>query len=330
MKIAIIVDDLDPDRRRRCFWEEQLSSLPDVQYELVNLLKHMDERKFFNVYMYDIIIFNWCSLDGCVMYASERLQAVVGYYDDHFIQFVRKGGILIIENQPKRWRPVQKAYDVLLPEEVSVISREMHLFGSKVLVNEKLKRHPLIQNLPDVLHSAYNHAPNESWFPPGSTSAKSLQELYPTKIYSGGFLHWKSDWLPLLYTDDKLYPVMLVKNDGLGLWIVTTMYLASSNIKELIESIIIGAKRNLFAIKQFHAHQKTVRKFEALRAFGLIILIAFGIYIILATHIITADVPLGNTLIGNIALSLLLTIVVSILTILRNSIWKSLRTAFNR
>jgi len=330
MKVAVIVDDLNPDRRRRCFWEEQLRSLPDVQYELVSLLHQMEERKFFDVYIYDVIIFNWCVLDGAVMYASDRVQDIVSFYDDHFIQFVRKGGILIMENQPKRWRPTQKAYDVLLPGEVTVISREMHLFGSKVLVNERLKKHPLLQHLPMALHSAYAHPPDESWFPPDSTSAKSIQELYPSKVYSGAFRSWKSEWLPLLYTDDKLYPVMLVKTEGLGLWIVTTMYLASSNIKELIEGLIIGSKRHLLAIQQFHTHQKTVRKLEALRVFSIIMLIAFGIYIILATHVITADVPYGSTFIGNIVLSVLLAALTSTLTFLRKHIWRSLRAVFNK
>lgn len=330
MKIAVIVDDLDPGRRRRCFWEEQLDDLPDVQYELISLLQKMEERKFFNVYAYDVIIFNWCVLDGALMFASDRVQDIVSFYDDHFIQFVRKGGILLMENQPKRWRPVQKAYDVLLPGEVTVVSRETYLFGSKVIVNERLKKHPLFQHLPAAMHSAYAHPPDESWFPVGSTSARSIQELNPTKVYSGGFQRWKSDWLPLLYTDEKLYPVMLMKTEGLGLWIITTMYLASSNIKELVESLTIGSKRHIVEIQRYHARQKYVRKLGLLRLFVIFFAIALGIYAILATHLVVADVPYGNTFVGNIILSVLFTIVATMLTFLRKYIWKSLRAAFNK
>ena len=49
MRIAIIVDDLNPGRRRRCFWEEQLRVFPDMQVELVSLVAKMEKRKFFNV-----------------------------------------------------------------------------------------------------------------------------------------------------------------------------------------------------------------------------------------------------------------------------------------
>jgi hypothetical protein len=330
MRIAVIIDDLDASRRRRCFWDEQLSGLPDVEYELISLLQKMEAREFFNVYAFDVVIFNWCVLDGALMYASDRVQDIVEFYDDHFIQFVRKGGILIMENQPKRWRPVQRAYDILLKGDIKVISRETYMFGSKVILNERLRRHPLFQHLPVVMYSAYAHAPDESWFPPGSTSAKSIQELNPTKVYSGAFQSWKSDWLPVLYADDKAYPVMLIKTEGLGIWIVTTMYLASSNIKELIESIIVGSKRHCVEIQRYHSRQLYIRKLELLRVFIIFLAIAGGIYAVLATRIVIADVPYGSTFIGNISLSVILAIAASMLTFLRKYIWKSIRAAFNK
>jgi len=303
MKVAVIVDDLDADRRRRCFWEEQLDLIPGIEYELVSLLEKMDDRKFFNVYEYDVIIFNWCVLDGALMYASDRVQDIVAFYDDHFVQFVMKGGILIMENQPKRWRPSQMAYDVLLQGQVKVSSRDKHLFGSKVLVNDRLRKHPLFRHLPDTLYSAYLHALDESWFPVGSTSIRSLQELHPTKVYSGAFVKWNSDWLPVLYTEDRSYPVMLLKTEGLGLWVVTTMYLASSNIRELVESIILGSSRHSLAIQAFHARQSTVRKLQVFRLVFLSLLVGGGVYAIQASGLVAAHIPEGDTIAGNLAVS---------------------------
>jgi hypothetical protein len=330
MKVAIIVDDLDAGRRRRCFWEEQLSRLSDVEFELVSLLQQMAQRKFFDIYAFDVVIFNWCVLDGAVMYESDRAQSIVSFYDDHFKRFVQKGGIIIMENQPKRWHPAQKAYDILLPGQINVLKSEIAPFGSKVCISHELKKHPLIQHLPSAVHSAYAHSPDETWFPPDSTSPWSIQELHPSKVYSGVFRNWTSEWLPLLYTDDHKYPVMLVRTDGLGLWVITTMFIASSNIKELIDALVIGAKRNMLAIQQFHSRQKAARRFYAVRALCVIVLIGLGTYVIFATRIITIDIPYSNTIIGNIILSILITVVVSALTGLGRYVWRDLRSAFNK
>jgi hypothetical protein len=318
MKVAVIVDDLDPDRRRRCFWPEQLDAMPDIEYELISLLEKMEERKFFDVYAYDI------------MYASDRVQDIVAFYDDHFVQFVQRGGILIMENQPKRWRPVQQAYEILLGSEVKVISRDNFMFGSKATVSKRLHSHPLFQHMPVAMHSAYAHSPSESWFPDGSTSPRSIQELNPTKIYSGAFRSWSSDWLPLMYTDEGQYPIMLLKTEGLGLWVVTTMYLASSNMRELLDSLIIGSRRHMIEIRQYHQRQKLVRKLAAVRVVALLLGLGALIYLILASHVITANIPYGNTVAGNIAFSIVLTIILSVLTFARKYVRQSLSAVLNK
>jgi hypothetical protein len=330
MKVAVIVDDLDPARRRRCFWDNQLDAFPDVHYDLISLLHNMEERKFFDVDSYDIIIFNWCVLDGALMYASDRVQAIVRFYDEYFIDFVRKGGILIMEDQPKRWRPEQEAYDVLLKGNVVVVPREPYLFASKVTINRRLKKHPLIQHLPAILYSEYAYAPSESWFPADSTSDRSIQELHPSKMYAGAFHRWQSDWLPLLYTDDGTHPVMLVKTEGLGLWIVTTMFLASSNIHELLQSLILGAKGHMLEIQRFHERERYLRKWGIARLITIFVALAAAIYAALASKIVVAHIPYGNTVFGNVAISLAIAIILSSFTFLRKYISRSLRAVLNR
>lgn len=330
MRIAVIVDDLDESRRRRCFWPEQLDRMQEVSYEQFSLLAQMEERKFFDVYAFDVIIFNWCVLDGSLMYASDRVQRIVEFYDDHFVQFVRRGGTLIMENQPKRWRPTQAAYDVLLNGDVTVLPREPYFFSNRVFVNERLKRHPLVRHLPVELLSSYSHPHSESWFPPDSTSNRSIQELHPTKAYSGAFSKWGDEWLPLLYTDDKKHPVLLAKTDGLGLWLVSTMYLASSNIPELLDSLILGSRRNSLAVQKFHERQRIVRRLYLARAVGLSLLAAAAIYLFLASGVITADIPYGNTVVGNAVFSILLAAALSMATAMRRRVTNWVRAALNR
>lgn len=330
MRVAVIVDDLDPDRRRRCFWEEQLSPLPDVDFELVSLLANMEERKFFNIYAYDAVIFNWCVLDGALMYASDRVQDIVDFYDDHFIQFVRRGGVVIMENQPKRWRPVQRAYDILFPGQITVMSRETYSFGSSVLVNGRLKRHPILAGLPSPITSCYTHDPSTSWFPPGSTSTKSIEELNPTKMYSGAFRKWTRDWLPLLYTEDGRHPVMLVKTEGLGLWVVTTMFIASSNVHDLVDSVVVGTRKHNVAIRHFHESQGRMRRAQALGGAIVILLLLTSAFLLLRSGALASKIPYGDTWAGSVAVSVLFTLAVSALALLQQIAMKIWRAVLNR
>jgi len=334
MKIAIIVDDLNSDRRRYCFWEERLSSLSGLEVELVSLSHQKTEQKFFNIYYYDIIIFNWDTINNDVMFNSDRNQTIVKNSQEHFTHFVREGGILIMENQARYWHPVQDAYDSLLSGQVTVPKRillenEEPSLAATARINKQHKNHPLIHNLPSVLHSAYLHVPNFDWFPPGTVGSRTLQGLHPTKIYSGAFQRWNAEWLPLLYTDDGKHPIMLVKTDGLGLWVVSTMYLASSNIIVLIENLI-KTKNNLPAIRQYHTRYRRVRVAHALRAIAALIVVVIAVYTVLTLHIITLDIPFSNSLGGNIIISLLITFLLWILSRLFNFILSSLRLAFNK
>jgi len=330
LKVAVIVDDLDPSRRRRCFWEEQLSKLQDVDFELVSLLAKMESREFFDIYAYDVVIFNWCVLDGALMYASDRVQHIVDFYDDHFFQFVRRGGVVIMEDQPKRWRPVQRAYDILFPGELVVMSRESYSFGSTVTVNDQLRKHPLLQGMQSPINSAYNHDRDMSWFPPGSTSSRSIEELNPTKMYSGAFKTWSKEWLPLLYTSDKQHPVLLVKTEGLGLWIVSTMFIASSNIHDLIDSFVVGSRNHSLAIRQFHASQARLRKLHALGAAVIVLLIGAGAFLLLQSSLPASKVPYGDTWAGNFGAAVIFAIFVSGVTFLRRYVVKTWRLARNR
>ncbi|MFF1441527.1 hypothetical protein [Streptomyces sp. NPDC058295] len=329
MRVAVIVDDLDPARRRKCFWGEQLSSLPGVEFELVSLQKNMESRLFFNVYAYDVVIFNWCVLDGAVMYAADRAQDILAFYDDHFIQFVRRGGVVIMENQPKRWRPAQRAYDILFPGQIAVQLRETYLYGPTVQVNPRLKGHPLLQGIAAPINSAYSQPPDTSWFPPGSTSPRSIEELHPTKMYTGAFQKWSKGWLPLLYTAGRENPVMLVKTEGLGLWVATTMFIASSNVHDLIESLVVGARHHSTAIRHFHAAQQRAQLLRTISSVSIVLLLAVGLFLLLQSNLLTSKVPYGDTWAGNIAISLLFAALVSAATFLRGFLFLTWRAARN-
>lgn len=296
MNIAVIVDHSDENKRRCCFWNEQLDCCQDVKYKLVSLLKLMAKREFFNIYKFDIIIFNWCVLDGAVMYESDRVQNVVKFYDQHFYRFVKqKGGIIIFENQPKRWYPEQSAYDTLLKGQLKVLKESVPSSKEVVRINKKHKKHPLVNELQETIKSEYNHPVGYPWFPPKSTSKYSLDRLNPKKMYSGAFKWWKSSWLPLLYTEDMKYPVFLAKVDGEGIWIASTMFIASSNNKEFLNKLVNITERERQKIQRYHKQQNSKRKVKVVLITSVLIIFGVGFFIALKTNIIMIPIPHSNT-----------------------------------
>lgn len=329
MKVAVIVDDLDPALRRTSFWEDRLAEFPDLEVDVVSLLDQMDKREFFNVYQYQVIIFNWCVLDGALMYHSDRAQQIVEFFDDHFRQFVKKGNVLIFENQPKRWHPSQRAYDTLFRGEIAVKTTAQQVFGEEIVRNPQLLRHPLFQHLPARLYSNYP-SKEVAWFPPNSTGAASLAELHPRKIYSGGFARWKADWLPLMFDKDGEYPVMLAKTDGLGMYLVTTMYMASSNINDLLDSIFVEWPRKVSHVIAFHERHRFDRLRSALLLVALSVVAAGIVAALFITNVIHLPDSFGGTILGDVIVSIAFGVVVFALTRFARYVLRLARHALNR
>ena len=272
--------------------------------------QHVTEQKSFELEIYDVIIFNWDVLNGDSNFKSDKSKYYVEFNRIDFIEFVQKGKIIIIEDQTWHWIPAQPAYDVLLSSQVTVLKRakqekEGPPRSDKACVNKWVKDHPLIHNLPKILESIYSHPQDFKWFPPNPPiKLRVLQGLHPTNIYSGAFQSWKSGWLPLLYTDDGKHPIMLVKKDGLGVWIVSTMFLASANISVLIENLI-RAKEYRSDIIQYYSHYRARRVVRGLSGIG-VLLLWMGIAFALLTHFFNENIPGSNTVGINFLISLVI------------------------
>lgn len=328
VRVAVIVDDLSAERRRRCFWDEQLDQL-GVQWEHVSLLDYMNNIKFFDVYVYDVVIFNWCVLDGAVMYWSDRLQAIVEFYDAHFRRFVQGGGVLIMENQPKRWHPSQRGYSVLLGDQVRVTPPSVELVGDAVRPTSRARKHPLLSTVGDPLVSAYAHG-NESWFPEGSTSRLSLETLRPTKMYSGGFSSWKPDWIPVLSAEDCDIPVMLMKTHGRGLWIVSTMFLASSNRDDLIRACVLGHHEHPELVESFHRRYQQGRWINLALGIGVLVAVGMVAGALVRANLLWYPDVFSETVAGSIVMGFLYALVLSGLTFTGRWVFQRFRYALNR
>lgn len=336
LKIAVIADSLNSDRRRHCFWEELLSSMADTQVELVSLGEQMTGQ-LFDPDAYDIIIFNWDVLNRDVTFGADKSQTIAKNDIEEYNQFVRAGNIVIVESQTRHWQAVQDAYDALLSGQITVLEgnlleNDTPLWGSTARVNKQIKKwkHPLIYNLPNILQSAYSHPPDFKWFPPNTVKPRALQGLHPDKIYSGAFKKWRREWLPLIYTIDGKYPIMLAKTDGFGLWVISTMFLASANIGVLIENLL-RAKNYGGDIRQFHSRYRFIRIGYALSAVGILTAIVIIVYALLAWNVIALNIPFSSSVGVNILISLLIVpLLLWVLGLLFNYIVSRFRLAFNK
>lgn len=195
MRVGIIVDSKDPTKRRHSFWPDSLSD-PTVVYEEVSLAESSQDLHAINYQSYDILIFNWDVANGDATFSSERTQQLLQRHQrhGHLDNFVRNGGILILEAQTSHWRPDQKSYDSVLGEgEVRVSTGREPEVSSIGVVNTALNEHPILFLLPSKIENDYPHGEEVGWFPAGSVSTQALQKTKPRKLYSGTFGRWKKE-----------------------------------------------------------------------------------------------------------------------------------------
>jgi hypothetical protein len=260
LDICIIYDSTDLKKQRTSFWGQALQQWcrPPPQGRYLSLShKCLHEEAARARYMgfdspvsYDVVIFNWDVLNGDPTFASDRSQQIARYYAPALRRFVELGGLVVLECQAVRWSPCQNAYDAILVEaglpRLRVANSKRISFGFSVKPAKRLVgQHPFLPTgLPHQIEAGecdWNRA--RAWFPRYSVSLKVVRALQGTwhRVYSGAFVRVKKrHWQPILYTEDGRYPVACVyHNRGEGAYLVTTMYLASTNITELLRPITI-------------------------------------------------------------------------------------------
>lgn len=260
LDVCIIYDSTDLKKHRTSFWGQALQQwcrLPpqgrylDISHIcLAEEVAHTRYIGFDSPDKYDVAIFNWDVLNGDPTFSSERSQQIARYYAPALRRFVAQGGLVVLECQAVFWSPCQDAYDAILVEaglpRLRVADSKRISFGFSVRPAKRLVgRHPFLPiGLSSQIEAGacdWNRA--QAWFPQDSVSIDTLQALQGTwhRMYSGAFVRVKKrHWQPILYTEDGRYPVACVYHKrGEGAYLVTTMYLASSNVTELLQPITI-------------------------------------------------------------------------------------------
>lgn len=277
-KVAVVVDSAsDPSRGRACFWKEALADWPEIEVQLVSFPEQRDKRVLFNFFDYDVIILNWDVMDGDCMFESDVTQRMVHDANEYLRQFVAGGGLLVIECQANKFKPNQTWYDLVLEALTRAqgltrflppwARRQVWLrdepgetrWSDTVLVNDAASVgglvHPLLENLSGTISTTADLCTSKDWFPRKAVAPHILDTIdqTPRRMYSGGFAMAYPEWIPLLLShDSERLPVLCARTWGEGLYVISTMYLASSNHRQFLQRLIREWPDRCTRITGFH------------------------------------------------------------------------------
>lgn len=257
--VVIVVDRNRSWLRRRSFWMKALQRGRLGWLVQVRTLSISDElsrnrnpaRKLLT--RTDVVILNWDVINGDPAYGADRAQSFLRHYRPDLLEWIRAGGLLLVEAQGAAWHATQEPYDC-----VTTMFRDSHArvcsvehFGNEVTVENKHKNHPVVKGLTDADLKLPQGGSwqTKSWFPKrlGYTYLGGIQHVTWQHLYRGWFDEWSDDWTPLLVTRlQPPKPVMLARTvkppagsaDQGGMCVITTMYIASSALHRLVTNLV--------------------------------------------------------------------------------------------
>ncbi|WP_440951211.1 hypothetical protein [Methanosphaerula subterraneus] len=210
----------------------------------------------------DIIIINWDAINNDSIYGSDKAFQFFNNYKSALNEWVKIGGILILESQSVAWNLVQDSYNIFDQSIVTSTRQGKDLKGITGLVNEELAEfYPILCGIKDKNIELINKIQDDHWFPkvvPDELSVHPFIQACDHKedrkrLYMSWFESCSDQWDPIIFTggdyphhDRK--PIMLCKivetpptkvsDSHYGAYILTTMYLGSSGNKKLIENLL--------------------------------------------------------------------------------------------
>lgn len=255
--ITVIVDR--KKFSRRCFWKDVLKR--NVDLRLATKFRFVPtadairsnpkfHHRLLNDEASEFVIINWDALNGDPIYGSDLTYSFFEHYSPDLLRWLEDGGVLLVESQGISWRASRRVYDFfgrLVNAPVS-ITAETNQLGTEV---ERADNDCARMLLPSVLGNAlvlsddFPGALND-WFPK-SLDIYSTREArrHPRKVYRGWFVKYDG-WIPLVVTGQNKYPVMIVKQVGHGICVLSTMFLASSGFSPLIKDLLMNLDPSTF------------------------------------------------------------------------------------
>jgi hypothetical protein len=252
---------------RRChrtsFWPELLTSLdgdPPVEFEeypLAECLSGTSPQDRITAEC-DVLIVNWDAVNGDPDFGADLAQRWFAHRRPEIMNWINKGGILIVEGQATSGVPDQRAYDAILGASELLLSRpEDHLN----LEQETKRQGERCRLRPEATTSFVPGDPRltvvtprtyDDMFqttahnPAGNVLDPSFSRQRWNKLYRGWFRRrWgpsQLTWSALIDTDDRRslrnHPTLMAARHGEGAIFASTMLLASSGQTELVRALL--------------------------------------------------------------------------------------------
>ncbi len=276
INVAVVVGSDDPDKRPYCYWQELLKQLNPWGVEAV-LRPNIPRSKAFQVIIINWDVANgshsyesqvlkdfgpdfrtqvddWVK-DGGILFCEVQSVHGIPVQESYTAIF---GSQIKVLHKKKQRKGISNEYNgnapdyrdkpILYPgpskqgyETFTQRSRRV-LRGSVALVNKRHSKHPLVYGIHPFILSQYSYA-DERILPRTLREDRSAQfSLYyrcPETLYSGWFVDWGSDWVPVfLESASNKWPVLLVRTYGKGAWVASTIRLTSASDIPFIRNLV--------------------------------------------------------------------------------------------
>jgi hypothetical protein len=202
--------------------------------------------ELFDKKLTDVIIINWDAINTDPVFGSDVAYSFFEHYVPDMDNWVKNGGVVLVESQAAAFIPIQDSYDIfteLKRFRINISSRRE--YGSRIKVNAKEKHNPLLKGLNECLDLDQANLYEKEWFPQdfAPPTIGSIEYIHGQRkrMYTGWFLSWNHVWRSLFTANG--HSIMLFRcvggtNQKIGAYIVSTMYIASSELLPLIKNIL--------------------------------------------------------------------------------------------
>ena len=260
LNINVILDSRDRKRSRICFWEFVRKDFDDQGYKFqfisvqdaLNSDNPFKLLELFDIRKTDIIILNWDSINNDPIYGSDKAYQFFNHYKSELNDWVRDGGIIILEAQTAAWKLVQNSYDIFAKEfPIKITERREH--RKTAIINKKLKKkHPILKELSDTIDLEQGELSKKRWFP-WDRNICNIDRSPQRRLSLGWFDNYSREWEPLIFVEtNRKKPIMLCRimtkenpagpksraYPKIGAYIITTMYIGASGLHQLIKNIL--------------------------------------------------------------------------------------------
>lgn len=341
LNIKIIYDGKDEEKRRTCYWlnfkeiakntniktsdisqkpnddktnkfiTEKFSGNIDDKYfhfEFMSVKEFLDSDyrleilDLFKRDKTDIIIINFDSINGDLVYGSFEAYQFFNIYIHRLNKWVQDGGILILEAQTVSSELVQSSYDIFTKaaQNSYIKTSNKTEWGKTATIDKNLvNQHPILRvsraYLKEILKG---WKPNLDKKPPFPVKAfTKYTEHNFNHLYAGYFDKYSNDWEPLIYADNNMKkPIMLcnivkkVKEEKVtqfGAYILTTMYIGRTGYNPIVKNLLNLQKEDLETYKNKKEEETIKAKTKRNRIIILIIITL--IFIPVAIYYIDLD-----------------------------------------